>query len=263
LQAARDDVEAKALLKEMLVSTNHELRGSLSGDRDNIYRSYDGSAFVNLKESVRQNTEVCEASKKEISAIQESVSDLRQAETELQNQHLRLLEQCRKEEERGEVTGFQDIHEHLIAASKETSSMNELMSQTLEEMSDLSQNIINTIDKKKHVLEPKLRQIKDERKHFQEIREMYVSDKAKYDGAVERFTADINVLESEWLCLQKDWIEKERLLCAKNGSAAFNLPTLPNLGNLTKKRCEHGTNQSTEFANLKKLLELQAGVPRQ
>ena len=259
LEAVRDNVEAKALLKEMLVLTNHELCESVAypdGDEEKVHRANDVSAFMILQENVRKNTEICETTKRDISAIRESISDLRQAEDALKSQHLRLLEHCRIEEERGGVTGFQDVHEHLVATSKETSSMNELLSRTLEDMSEMSHNITTTIDRKKHELERKMRQIKEERKHVQEIRERHESEKAKYDGAVERLMADINGLKSECSRLQKDWMEKERLLYTKNGIATSNLTTLPELGNTAKERRDHGINQSAEFANLKKLLEL-------
>lgn len=105
-----------------MVSTNNELCESitlLDGDRE-IHRLYDESNFVKLWESVRLNAEVCETSKQEITRIQESISELRETENALKNQHFGLLEQCRKEEERGGVTGFRDIHEQLIVASMET-----------------------------------------------------------------------------------------------------------------------------------------------
>jgi hypothetical protein len=240
----------------MSVSTNNELRKSVSlldCDRE-IRRFYDVTNFVTLQESVRLNTEVCEASKREITKIQESLAGLRQTENALKNQHHSLLVQCRKKEERGGVAGSQDIHEQLIAASKEISSMNELTSQTVEEISDLSKKIARTLDGKKQELEPKVRQIKERREHFQEFQERYKSEKAKYDGAAAKFTAEIRVLESECSRRQKDWLEKEQLLCAKDGITTSNLSTLPELGNLTKERREQGVNQSTEFANLKKLL---------
>jgi hypothetical protein len=57
---------------------------------------------------------------------------------------------------------------------------------------------------------------------------------------------------------------EERAIAVLNGITTSNVATLPELGNLTKERCEQGVHQLTEFANLKKLLELlQAGVPRQ
>lgn len=259
MEIVRDDVEAKALLKEIMISTNHEHRESVAyqdGDGGKVHRSIEGSAFVILHENVRKNTGICEMVAKDISAIQESISDLRQTQNALKNQHLCLLEQCRKEEERGGVTGYHDVHEHLVATSKETSSVNELVSQTLGEISQMSQKITTTIDRKKHELERKVRQIKDERRHFEEFRERHESEKAKYDGAVERLMADIHGMKRQCSHLQKDWMEKERLLYAKNGIATFNLASLPELGDLTKERREQGINQSAEFANLKKLLEL-------
>ena len=211
-------------------------------------------------------SEVCETSKQEIAKIQESISELRETENALKTRHLGLLEQCRKEEERGGVTGFRDIHEQLIVASMETSSMNALMSQTVEEMSDMSQKIALTLDGKKQELEPKVRQIKEKTEHFHELQRRYNNEKSKYDGALAKLTADIKVLESECSRRQKDWSEKESLLCAKDGTSTSHLATLPELGSLTKEQREQGQgiNQSTEFSNLKKLLEMmQAGVPRQ
>jgi DNA repair exonuclease SbcCD ATPase subunit len=257
----RDDVEGKTLFREMIVSTDNELRESVSlldGDKE-IHRSYDVA-----QESVRLSTGVCEASKQEIANIQESIAELRQTENALKKQHLDILDQCRKEEERGGVAGFQDIHEQLISVSKETSSMNELTSQMVDEISEMSQKIVRTLDEKEQELEPKVRQIKEKREHFQELQERYKSEKAKHDEALTKLTAEIRVLESECSRRQKDWLEKERLLCSKDGTTTSNVATLPELGNLTKERREQGVNQLTEFANLKKLLELlQAGVPRQ
>ncbi len=260
----RDDVEGKTLSREMLVTTNNELRESTSLLDREIHRSYNVTNFVTLQESVRLKMEVCEASEQEIAKIQEIIAELRQTENALKNQHLDLLDQCRKEEERGGVTGFQDIHEQLIAVSKETSSMNELTSQMVDEMSEMSQKIVRTLDGKKQELELKVRQIKEKREHFQELQERHKGEQANYNEALAKLTAEIRVLESECSRRQKDWLEKERLLCAKDGIATSNLATLPELGNLTKEQREQGVNQLAEFANLKKLLELlQAGVPRQ
>ena len=124
----------------------------------------------------------------------------------------------------------------------------------------MSQKIVHTLDEKEQELELKVRQIKEKREHFQELQERYKSKKE----ALTKLTAEIRVLESECSRRQQDWLEKERLLCSKDGITTSNVATLPELGNLTKERCEQGVHQLTEFANLKKLLELlQAGVPRQ
>jgi seryl-tRNA synthetase len=159
-----------------------------------------------------------------------------------------ILDQCRKEEERGGVAGFQDIHEQLISVSKETLSMNELTSQMVDEISEMSQKIVRTLDEKEQELELKVRQIKEKREHCQELQERYKSKKE----ALTKLGAEIRVLESECSRRQKDRLKKERLLCSRMESPHPMLQPC----HLTKERREQGVNQLTEFTNLKKLLEL-------
>ncbi len=97
--------------------------------------------------------------------------------------------------------------------------MNELTSQMVDEMSEMSQKIARTLVEKKQELEPKVRQIKEKREHVQELQERYKSEQAKYDEDLTKLTAGIRVLESECSRRQKDWLEKERSLCAKDGIA--------------------------------------------
>ena len=71
------------------------------------------------------------------------------------------------------------------------------------------------------------------------------------------------VIESEDIVSFRLWIFS-KLIPGGLYHQTSNVATLPELGNLTKDRREQGVNQLTEFANLKKLLELlQAGEPRQ
>jgi hypothetical protein len=245
----QSDIESKTLLKEMLISANKEIRGD------------DASNILALQQSVRVQTEACVASKQEIANIEESVAQLKQTETTLKDQHLNLVEQCRKEEERVGVLGFYDMNEQLIAASKDTSNMNDLTLQAGEEMSAVSEKIVRFIDGNKPDLEPKVRTLKEKRQHLETLQKRFDDEKSKYDGALAESTAHHNDLMSECSRLQKEFVEKEALLCRNNDIDASTLGRLPELGDMTTDRHKgQEVKQKTAFSNLKKLLEVKANL---
>ena len=96
----------------------------------------------------------------------------------------------------------------------------------MDEISEMSQKIVRTLDEKEQELEPKVRQIKEKREHFQELQERYKSEKAKYDEALTKLTAEIRVLESECSRRQKDWLKKEQLLCSMESPHPMLQPCL-------------------------------------
>lgn len=232
-----------------MLSANKEIRGDYE------------SNLLTLQQRVRVQSEACVASKQEIANIEEIVAQLKQTETTLKEQHLNLVEQCRKEEERVGVLGFYDMNEQLIAASKETSNMNELTLQAVDEMRVLSEKIVRMIDGNKQDLEPKVRVLKEKRQHLVTLKKRFDDEKSKYDGALAESTSHHNDLMSECSRLQKEFVEKEALLCRNNDIDASTLSRLPELGDMTTDRHNgQEVKQMMAFLSLKKLLEAKANL---
>ena len=233
----------------------------LSADEDKEIRGDYESNLLTLQQSVRVQSEAYVASKQEIANIEESVAQLKQTEMTLKEQHLNLAEQCRKEEERVGILGFYDMNEQLIAASKETSNMNELTLQAVDEMSAVSEKIVRMIDGNKQDLEPKVRMLKEKRQNLETLQKRYDDEESKYDGALAESTSHHNDLMSECSRLQKEFVEKEALLCRNNDIDASTLSRLPELGDMTTDRNKgQEVKQMTAFSNLKKLLEVKANL---
>jgi DNA repair exonuclease SbcCD ATPase subunit len=233
----------------MLLSANKEIRCD------------DSSNLLALQESERIHSDACVASKQEILKIEESVAQLKQTEMTLNDHHLILVEQCRKEEERVGVLGFYDMNDQLIDASKETSRMNKRIIDAVEEMSAMSEKIVHMLDGKKQDLETKVRTLKEKRQQLETLQKRYKDEKEKYDGALAESTYHHKILASECSRLQKEFLEKEVLLCRNNDIDASSLERLPELVNMTTDRHKwQGVKQMTAFTNLKNLLELKANL---
>jgi peptidoglycan hydrolase CwlO-like protein len=117
------------------------------------------------------------------------------------------------------------------------------------------------IDENKPDLEPKVRTLKDKRQHLETLQKRFDDEKSKYDGALAESTSHHNDLMSECSRLQKEFVEKETLLCRSNDIDASTLGRLPALGNMTTDRHKgQEVKQKTAFLNLKKLLEVKANL---
>jgi len=293
LQTLRGDIDTKTMEIELLLSTKRELRDSIHAlEGDGIQRP-DGTSmkiheFAEFKEHVDSSWKTSIVSKQEIAKVQDDILKLKQTEETLKINYQDLQAHFQHEEERAGVAGFQDINAQLEERGKQTTSLNELKSQALDDISAMVETIAHTLQGKKEELEPKVEELKQRRKEFQELQEKHIREKERYDEAAAKLTSGNGGLESDCSRLQEVWLEKERsyhLLCAKYEMATPKIGKVTELGRLKelyestiieqqemakelRAQQESGVNQSEDyiskqkmmFSNLKRLLELQAKV---
>ncbi|KAL7554039.1 hypothetical protein ACHAWF_017406 [Thalassiosira exigua] len=159
LRAGQEDAEAKSIEKELLDSTNEELRDSIKGldggdGPDGTTLSRD--EFAEFQEHLARKLERYDDSKEEIAKAKERILELKHAKKAIEIQRRNLHDRFREEEERAGVQGFRDASNKLEHTSKQTASLNELKSQTLDDISTVVQRIANTLEEKKQELEPKV-----------------------------------------------------------------------------------------------------------
>lgn len=109
-----------------------------------------------LREEIIKNREVCDNFKLEIMAMEASLSELQKTEHAIKRQQHEILSHHQKEERIAGVTEFNDISNKLVATSKETVSLNTLKAKTLEDISNVVQEIAQTLEMKQHELKPKV-----------------------------------------------------------------------------------------------------------
>lgn len=154
----KEDIGDKRLFKELLISTNDELRDSLNSMNSNGIQ-LDGvrmDEFVELQKNLIMQLEVSDDSKHDIAKMQESIDELKQTDDALNIKHANVVEHFQQEEERAGVAGFQDVNNQLQRTSSQTASLNELKSQAVADISAMVQKIAATLEGKKEELEPKV-----------------------------------------------------------------------------------------------------------
>ena len=160
LRAMQAHLEAKALEKELLLSTNKELSDSINA-LDEIQKP-DGThmskgQFEDFKRNVEQQQQLYNAAKDEVSSIQSDIKRLKQAEADLKQQYDDLQVRIEIEEQKEGISGYSEINDRLEQTSKEMASLNEIKSATLDDISATVEKITNTLHGKKQELEPKVR----------------------------------------------------------------------------------------------------------
>ena len=110
-----------------------------------------------LQSSLQEKTKLYEAEKEKISAAQQHLLELEGKKEEL-TKGLEAVEQTlQHEEEKGEISGYREVSKQLGNTFQETCVLNEIKSETLDEMSTIVENIAVTLDGKKQILEPIVR----------------------------------------------------------------------------------------------------------
>ena len=163
LHAKKANTDKLRLEKELLSSTNTEIRESiytLNNGNEAPQRSdgttVDRQEVIKIQDELKHQLKVYDDSQQEIDKLREDISKLKSTEGELKDQHNAILEQYHEDEEKAGVVGFRDVNEQLEQTSKQTVSLNELKSQTLDEISSMVQQIAHTLEEKKQELEPKV-----------------------------------------------------------------------------------------------------------
>ena len=150
LFAVEQDLNKTSQEKSAYATENQRLRVALSKK----------DAEVNLEElqsSLQEKTKLYEAEKEKISAAQQHLLELEGKKEEL-TKGLEAVEQTlQHEEEKGEISGYREVSKQLGNTFQETCVLNEIKSETLDEMSTIVENIAVTLDGKKQILEPMVR----------------------------------------------------------------------------------------------------------
>ena len=150
LFAAEQEVNKKSQEKSAYSTENRRLRVALSKK----------DAEVNLEElqsSLQEKINIYEVEKEEISAAQQHLLELKGKKEEL-TRGLEVVEQTlQHEEEKGEISGYREVSKQLGNTFQETCVLNEIKSETLDEMSTIVENIAVTLEGKKEILEPMVR----------------------------------------------------------------------------------------------------------
>jgi uncharacterized protein (DUF2344 family) len=127
--------------------------------RASVTDNLQSKQFEQFRAEFRRQTALYESAKQEMAAMQEINEELKQKEQRLISQHHDLDESLKKQEERAGAVGFRDVHSQLEQTSKDTMALNELKSQTLDEISTVIQKRAFALEGKRAELEPKVRLI--------------------------------------------------------------------------------------------------------
>lgn len=155
--------DAKRMERELLKSTNNELCDSIRALAGDKIQRLDGTSLhrhevFEFQEKLSKELKVYKESKQEIAELEQKITELKNNENGLKQQRMSLMEHFQEEEKVAGVAGFRDVNEKLEETSKQTASLNELKSQTLDEISTMVQTIADTLEDKKQELEPKVSQ---------------------------------------------------------------------------------------------------------
>lgn len=239
-----------------------------------------------MRADLLNQTKQYEKAKREVDSLHQRAAELSQTEQRLK-QDLNALEGSIQEQEAlADVAGFRDVNAELKQTSRATTSINEMKTQTLTDMSSTVQKIVFLLESRQNELEPKIQQLKKTRAHFHELQDRYNSEKSSYDELKNKAKVDNEDLEQESTKLREEVKEKEieyYELCTSTNNIESNIVSctsenmldlkakfddqellLSDLGrqyNATKDDVEYKAKQHGLFSSLITLLELKRQNP--
>eukprot|EP00804_Cyclotella_cryptica_P017906 CCRYP_001277-RA/>CCRYP_001277-RA protein AED:0.02 eAED:0.02 QI:30/1/1/1/1/1/3/119/640 len=274
LREKQEELKTKELEKVIAESLVNRLRASVT-------ETSKSNEFEQFLAEFRRQTVLYENAKQEIAAMQETNQELMQTEQSLKRQHHDLDASQKLREEKADAVGFRDVHSQLEQTCKDTVALNDLKSQTLDEISKVIQKIVFALERRRKELEPKVHELKKERVQFHDFQENFNKQKVRYEELTNQLKSDNEDLESECARLQEQWMEKERkyhLLCASHEIICASLETsdmhslletevaeqeelvndLQKQRRHMKEKEKYDAKQKVMFLDLLKLLELKA-----
>lgn len=112
--------------------------------------------FQELQSSLQEKLRLYQSESEKLSIAQQQLLALEGNKKEL-TERLQVVEKIlQQQEEKGEITGFREVHRQLGHTFQETCVLNEVKCATLDEMSAIVSNIAVTLDGKRETLEPKV-----------------------------------------------------------------------------------------------------------
>jgi len=142
--------------KNAYITENQRLRDALEEMIETSGINMSQHHFQELQFSLQEKLKRYQSEREEISAIQKQLLELEGKKEEL-TESLQVVEgSLQQQEEKGEITGFREVHKQLSHTFQETCVLNEIKSDTLDEMSAIVNNIAVTLDGKRETLEPKV-----------------------------------------------------------------------------------------------------------
>lgn len=147
LFALKQNVDEKSEMNIVYETENQRLR-------DELKRKSTETNFEELQSSLQEKIKLYETRKEEIATAQQHLVELEGKKEDLTKILQSVEHTLKKEEEKGEISGYREVSKQLGNTFQETCILNERKSDTLDEMSALVKQIAVTLDGKKETLEP-------------------------------------------------------------------------------------------------------------
>ena len=199
------------------------------------------SDLNDLKISLREKKIQYERTNKVISNLQSETLVLQGTEDILQKRYNDVCEFIETREERGGVKGYRQTKSRLEKTKETTAKVDELKGHTLQEISDMVQEMVKHVEEKRDKLQPmvsvlisfwikddfetwtvaklfslflmintKINELKQTRSVFQKLERQHDEKKNRYDKLATKLAHDRHYLENECNILQEEWLMEER-----------------------------------------------------
>ena len=276
LQAKHLDIKSKKLEKELIESSLEQFNSNSTLQHDS--NKPQRNQLERFCADLISQTSTYEKSKQQLDAMEKRNHELVQKEKRLLDELSAFEASLNEEENKAEVTGFRDVNAELQKTSDETTTLNELKSDTLTEINRTISKIAFMLETKQNELEPKVKELKEKRLELKHFEEAFKREKELYVELMQAAKADNDDYEKESFQLQAEVADKKRTyqeLCASNEILQSNINSCisDNLSDLEAAvteqewildglRKQHDKicdgRQKTMHVNLLKLLELKA-----
>ncbi|KAJ3370708.1 Intraflagellar transport protein 81 [Kappamyces sp. JEL0680] len=144
-----------------------------------------GDDFKRYVSELRGKSTQFKRKKAELSSISTEHGILQRTKEILQRKEQDLQEALLAAETRKGIVGFHEAQEHLVKVSELKSEKDEEKGKKLQEISDIIQKLVQTINGKKNSLAPVIQNLRALRQEAQEIQAEYDEKKRIYDSTME------------------------------------------------------------------------------
>ncbi|KAJ1341884.1 hypothetical protein BSLG_003537 [Batrachochytrium salamandrivorans] len=203
-------VQKIAILTEQLGSLNSEWQV-----KEELMKKSTGTKILKGEEFKRYVSELRGKSthfkrkKAELSELMAEYGILQRTEEILKTKEAFHQDMIHAVEKKTGIVGFHDTQETLEKVSEKKSGMDEIKGKTLNEISEIIQTLMSTINDKKGMLAPVIQELRQLRQEAQEIDLKCIEKKQIYDAVMIGLEGEINKAEQEIKSSRQDIINDQ------------------------------------------------------
>lgn len=163
-----------------------------------------GNQFTAYLKKLKTKNETYKQVQSEISVLRKELAVMMRTEAIVQAQQDSVREEIERVEKAKGITGIREARIELERISATKADLDDVKGKTLEEMSQIVQEINRNIQSRKNELKPLVNSLQEKRKEKAEVETRYLQAKQKYNNAVSEYQTVCMGLDEECKKIRAD-----------------------------------------------------------